>query len=107
MIQTVYAADAAGQEAGGGFSMLIFMGLFFLVFYMLTIRPKQKQQQQHQNLLNNLNKGDEVLTYSGIMGQVVKIKDNYVVLNIADNMEIKMQKNHINSVLPKGTLKSI
>ena len=106
MIQTAYAADAA-QQSGGGLSMLIFMGFFLLMFYLLTIRPKQKQQSQHQALVNGLGKGDEVITYSGIMGQVVKIKDNYLVLSIADNIEIKMQKSHISNVLPKGTLKSI
>lgn len=107
MIQTVYAAGSTSGQADGGFSMLVFMALFFLVFYFVGIRPKQKQQQQHQKLVNGLNKGDEVITYSGIMGKVVRIQDNYLVINIADNVEIKLQKNHINNILPKGTLKSI
>jgi preprotein translocase subunit YajC len=107
MLQTVYAADAAGQQSAAGFSTLLFMGLFFIVFYFIGIRPKQKQQQQHRDLVNSLNKGDEVITYSGIMGQVSKVKGEYIVINIADNIEVKMQKNHISNILPKGTLKSI
>lgn len=107
MLQTVYAADATGQQAASGFSMLLFMGLFFIVFYFIGIRPKQKQQQQHRDLVSNLNKGDEVITYAGLMGQVVKVKGDYLVVTIADNVEIKMQKSHISNILPKGTLKSI
>lgn len=108
MFQSVYAAsDAAAHQQGGSLSMLMFMGVFFLIFYFIGIKPKQKQQQQHQNLVNNLNKGDEVITYSGIMGKILKVQGDYIVLSISETVEIKMQKNHINNILPKGTLKSI
>lgn len=107
MFQSVYAAGSTSAQNDGGFSMLIFMTIFFLAFYFIAIRPKQKQQKQHQQLVNSLNKGDEVITYSGIMGKIVRVQGNYIVLSIADNVEIKLQKNVINNVLPKGTLKSI
>lgn len=107
MIQSVYAAGANQGQTDGGFSMLIFMALFFLVFYFVAIRPKQKQQKQHQELVGGLNKGDEIITHSGIMGKIIRVQGNYTVISIADNVEIKLQKNHINNVLPKGTLKSI
>lgn len=108
MFQSVYAASAtAGQQQGGSLSMLLFMGLFFLIFYFVAIRPKQKQQQQHKSLVESLNKGDEVITYAGILGKIIKVQGDYILISIADDVEIKMQKTHISNVLPKGTLKSI
>lgn len=106
MIQNVYAADGVGAQ-GSSLSMLMFMAIFFLVFYFIALRPKQKQQAEHKKLVNSLNKGDEVITYSGIMGKVVRLKDEYIVLDITENVEIKIQKNYVSNVLPKGTLKSI
>ncbi len=106
MIQNVYAADGVGAQ-GSSLSMLMFMALFFLVFYFIALRPKQKQQAEHNKLVDSLSKGDEVITYSGIMGKVERIKDQYIVLSIADNVEIKIQKNHVQNMLPKGTLKAI
>lgn len=99
------ATGSASQDSG--FSLIIMVGIFFLISYFVIIRPKQKQEKQQKQLMSSLNRGDEVVTYSGIMGKIVRIKDNYVVLSIADNTEIKIQKNYINNVLPKGTLKAI
>jgi len=99
------ATNAASQDSG--LSMIIMVAIFFAISYFVIIRPKQKQDRQQKQIMNGLNRGDEVVTYSGIMGKIVRIKDNYVVLSIADNTEVKIQKNFINNVLPKGTLKAI
>ncbi len=107
MFPTAYAASDVAQSQASNFSLLILMASFFLVFYFLSIRPRQKKEQEQNNLISKLDKNDEVITYSGIMGKIVRLKDDYIILNIADNVEIKMQKSHIRSVLPKGTLKSI
>ena len=83
------------------------VAVFFVISYFVIIRPKQNQEKKQKKLMSELSKGDEVVTYSGIMGKIIRIKDNYVVLSIAENTEIKIQKNYINNVLPKGTLKAI
>jgi preprotein translocase subunit YajC len=105
-VNTAYAADAAAQQ-GSPMSLIVMMTAFFLFFYVILIRPKQKKEKQQRELMNSINTGDEVITYAGLMGKVVRSKDNYLVLSIADNVEIKIQRNYISNVLPKGTLKSI
>ena len=86
---------------------LIFFGGFALIFYFLIWRPQSKRAKELRDLLGSLNKGDEVMTNGGILGKLSKVDDNYIVLAIHDNVEIKMQKSAITAVLPKGTLKSI
>ena len=101
-------AQAAGQPAPGGelFQILFLVGLFVL-FYFIAIRPQRKRQKEHQELISALSKGDEVVTTSGILGKITGLDDNYMVLNVADKVEMKFQRVHVHAVLPKGTLKSI
>ena len=86
---------------------LVMIVVMVAVFYFLLIRPQQKRAKEHQKLVSELAKGDEVITAGGILGKVTKVDENYAVVEIADNMEIKLQKHSIQSTLPKGTLKSI
>ena len=79
----------------------------FVMLYFLTIRPQRKRQKEHAELITNLSSGDEVVTTSGIMGKISKLDDDYVVLKVTDNVELKFQKVAIHAVLPKGTLKKI
>ena len=101
-------AQAAGQAPQGGemFQILFLVGLFVL-FYFIAIRPQRKRQKEHAELITNLSSGDEVVTTSGIMGKISKLDDDYVVLKVTDNVELKFQKVAIHAVLPKGTLKKI
>ena len=99
-------SDAAGQQPSAMFN-IIFFGGFALIFYFLIWRPQSKRAKEHRELMSSLNKGDEVMTNGGILGKLTKVDDNYIVLQIHDNVEIKMQKSSITAVLPKGTLKSI
>ena len=101
-------AQAAGQPAGGGemFQIFFLIGLFAL-FYFIAIRPQRKRQKEHADMVAALNKGDEVVTTSGILGKISRLEDNFVVLSVADNVELKFQRSYINAVLPKGTLKNI
>jgi preprotein translocase subunit YajC len=104
---TTSAAAAPGQQAaGGGFSTIIMLVIFIGVFYFLLIRPQTKRAKEHQNLINNLQKGDEVSTSGGLLGRIVKIEDNIITLALNETTEIKIQKNAVVGVLPKGTLKS-
>jgi preprotein translocase subunit YajC len=96
--------NSAGTGAGGGdFGFFIVMGVIFVIFYLLLIRPQQKKQKEHQKMLNELTYGDTVITTGGIHGKVAAIADNVITLEIADKVKIKVQKNFIAAVLPKGT----
>ena len=85
--------------------MFIMMGLFVVIFYFLLIRPQQKKQKEHQAMLGKLAAGDEVVTAGGILGRIVEIGDNFITLEIADNVRIKVQRFQVTSLVPKGTLK--
>ena len=71
------------------------------------IRPENKRRNTHQEMLASLDTGEEIVTAGGILGKVTKISEQYIELSISDNTKIKVQKNSISAVLPKGTLKSI
>ncbi|HBO15262.1 MAG TPA: preprotein translocase subunit YajC [Porticoccaceae bacterium] len=99
------AASSAG-EPNIVFQMVLMLGLFALMYFMI-IRPQRKRQKQHTDLLTQLGKGDEVLLSSGMLGKIVLLNDDYVVLDVAANLELKFQKAAVQAVLPKGTIKSI
>ncbi|HLS98455.1 MAG: preprotein translocase subunit YajC [Porticoccaceae bacterium] len=87
-------------------TLLMFAGLF-LFMYFLIIRPQRKRQKEHQQLVANLAKGDEVVMTSGILGKILKIEGDYVEVEVHDNVNLKFQKVAVHAVLPKGTIKSI
>ena len=99
------AAPAAGP-AGTGFEWIFLVG-FLVIFYMMIWRPQAKRAKEQKNLLGALQKGDEVVTNGGIAGKIVKVSDDFVVLEVSDNVELKFQKGAIAATLPKGTLKAI
>ncbi len=107
-IASAHAQNAAPAAPPGGelFQIFFLVGLFVL-FYFIAIRPQRKRQKEHQALVSSLSKGDEVVTSSGILGKVTALDDNYMVLNVANNVDLKFQRIHVHAVLPKGTLKSI
>ena len=101
-------AQAAGQAPQGGELFQIgFLIMLFVLFYFIAIRPQRKRQKEHQAMVSALSKGDEVVTSSGILGKITSLDDNYMVLNVANNVDMKFQRIHVHAVLPKGTLKSI
>ncbi|RLQ20403.1 preprotein translocase subunit YajC [Seongchinamella sediminis] len=101
-------AQASGQAPQGGELFQIgFLVLLFVLFYVIAIRPQRKRQKEHAAMVAALNKGDEVVTSSGILGKVTALDENYMVLNVANNVDMKFQRVHLHAVLPKGTLKSI
>ena len=100
-------APVVGPQQGGNFSMLIVMVVFVGFMYLTVWRPQSKRAKEHKDLLNSLSPGDEVVTAGGIVGKVNKLADSYIVISVADNVNITMQKSSISTVLPKGTLKSV
>lgn len=106
-IPAAYAQAQAAPQQGGGWQMLIILGGFAVFMYLFMIRPQQKRQKEHKELISALGKGDEVVLNSGLLGKVIKVDDNYVVVDVNDKTEMTFQKVAVHAVLPKGTLKSI
>ncbi len=87
-------------------SLLIFVG-FFVILYFLMIRPQQKRAKALQQMISSLEKGDEVVAASGIIGRIKDIKGDYVSIEVSENITFKLQKTAISGTLPKGTIDSI
>ncbi len=103
---TAYAAEA-GAPADAGLINMLFLGGFVLIFYFLLWRPQSKRRKEHQALMSGLSKGDEVVTAGGMVGQITKVEEDFVKLQVANNMELRVQKSAVSATLPKGTLKSL
>lgn len=106
-IASAQAQEAGAPPAGGDMFQILFLVGLFVLFYFIAIRPQRKRQKEHTQMVAQLSKGDEVVTSSGILGKVTGLDDNYMVLNVANNVEMKFQRVHLHAILPKGTLKSI
>lgn len=100
------AAPAAAGPMGVGFEWIFLVG-FVVIFYLMIWRPQAKRAKEQKNLLGNLQKGDEVVTSGGIAGKINKVTDDFVVIEVSDTVELKIQKGAIAATLPKGTLKAI
>lgn len=108
LISTAYA-QAAGGQAQQGFDIMSILPMvaILVLFYFLLIRPQQKRAKETKAMLDALQKGDEVVTAGGIVGRVTKLSENYVGVEIADNVEVNLQRPAISLVLPKGTIKAL
>ena len=106
LISDAYAEAAPAATGGDPLSSLIFFGGFILIFYFILIRPQQKRAKEHRNLVAALSKGDEVVTKGGILGKVTEVGDEYISVELADNVTVRLQKQAVASVLPKGSLKA-
>jgi preprotein translocase subunit YajC len=94
MTNIAFAADAA-PAAGGGFASFVPLILIFVIFYFLLIRPQQKKAKGHQTFLQNLKKGDKVVTSGGLHGEITGITDRVVTLEIAENLRVKVSRPYI------------
>jgi preprotein translocase subunit YajC len=106
----MFIGQAWAQGAGAPGTDLLSLApivLMFVVLYFLMIRPQMKRQKEHKAMIEALQKGDEVVTSGGVVGKVVKVDENYVGLQVADNVEITLQRSAVQVVLPKGTLKAL
>ena len=81
--------------------------IIFVLFYFMLIRPQMKQAKEQRALIDNLKTGDEIISNSGILGKITKLSTQFATLEVAKNVEIKIQKQTIQTLLPKGTIKSI
>jgi len=106
-ISSAYAQAQGGQPAGGEVFQLGFLVVLFAIFYFIAIRPQRKRKKEHQQMVSALQKGDEVITSSGILGKITGLDEQFIQLNVASGVDMKMQRVYVNAVLPKGTLKSV
>jgi preprotein translocase subunit YajC len=103
-------AQAAGQPGtpqGGGIESMLLIVLMFGVLYFLMIRPQMKRAKEHKTMIEALQKGDEVVSGGGILGRVTKLNESYVTLEVAQGVEMTLQRAAVQVVLPKGTIKNI
>ncbi len=106
LISPAWAQSAGGAQGGGIESILLILAMF-AVLYFLMIRPQMKRAKEHKALIDGIQKGDEVVTAAGILGRITKVEDQYITVSIAENVEIQMQRQAVQVVLPKGTIKNI
>lgn len=101
-------AHAAGEAAATpGLMDFAFPVVLLVLFYFMLIRPQSKKAKQHRAMQESLSKGDEIVTDGGLMGKIVSINENAISVQLAENIEVKVRRESINSVLPKGTLKKL
>ena len=100
-------AQAAGATPGGGIESMLLIVLMFGVLYFLMIRPQMKRAKEHKAMIEALQKGDEVVSGGGILGRVTKISEAYVTVEVAQGVEMVLQRSAVQIVLPKGTIKNI
>ena len=105
-----FIPEAMAQTGGSGepgMIGLLFPVLLIVIFYFLLIRPQQKRQKEHKAMVESIKKGDEVVTSGGIFGKIAEVGDNFILLEAADNLQLKVQKQAVATVMPKGTAKSL
>jgi preprotein translocase subunit YajC len=100
--------DAYAQTEGQGDQLLSLLPLvlIFVVFYFLLIRPQNKKQKEHKAMVSNIAVGDEVVTAGGVLGKVAEVSEQFLRIEVADGVELKVQRHTVGAVMPKGTVKS-
>ncbi|ABA58809.1 MULTISPECIES: preprotein translocase subunit YajC [Nitrosococcus] len=106
-ISSAWAQEAAGPSPQAGMFNIIFLVVLLVLFYFLLIRPQQKRAKEHRKLVEGLQKGDEVMIEGGIMGRITELAESSMTMEISENVEIKVRRQSIASVLPKGTLEKL
>jgi preprotein translocase subunit YajC len=105
-ISSAAAQAGAPAAAPSPLPSFLLMGAVFVGMYFLMIRPQMKRAKEHKEMIGKLGKGDEVITSGGIAGRVEDVGENFITVEIAEGLRVKLQKGAITAVLPKGTLKS-
>jgi preprotein translocase subunit YajC len=102
-IASAHAQDGTTQ---GGLLSFLPLVVIFIIFYFLLIRPQMKRAKEHRKLVQELTTGAEVVTNGGLLGRITKVDESFVTVEFTDNVQIKVQKHAIASVMPKGTIKA-
>jgi preprotein translocase subunit YajC len=103
--QTAPAAAASGGGIESSLMSMLPLVLMFVVLYFVMIRPQMKKQKEHRAMIDALAKGDEIVTAGGMIGKVTKLGESYVSVELAQGVEVQLQRSAVVQVLPKGTVK--
>ena len=103
--QAAPAAAAASDTPFGSWNNLLFPVLMFVVLYFVMIRPQMKRQKDHRTMMDALAKGDEVVTSGGMLGKVSKMGETFLSVEVANGVEVQVQRSAVVQIMPKGTLK--
>jgi len=105
-----FVSDAMAQGAApggdGGLSIIFLIGMFVIMYFFL-IRPQVKRQKEHKSMVESLKKGDEIQTMGGMMGKILELGDNFMKVEVADNVVVTVRKASVEAVMPKGSLKEL
>jgi preprotein translocase subunit YajC len=107
LISPAYGQVLGGTGDANSWAGMLPIILMFVLLYFLMIRPQMKRTKEHKAMTEALQKGDEVITSGGVLGKITKVGDGYISLEIAPNTEVQVQKSAIQTLLPKGTIKSV
>jgi preprotein translocase subunit YajC len=106
LINNAYAQAAPAAQPGMDLVGLLPLVLMFVLLYFLLIRPQAKRAKEHRSMLQALQKGDEVITAGGTLGKVTRVGEQFVSIEVAPNIEVQVQKPSVQTLLPKGTIKT-
>ena len=104
-ISSAYAQAAAPTSTQGTLMSILPVALMFVVLYFVMVRPQMKKAKEHKAMVEALAKGDEVVTAGGFLGKIAQIGETYIGVELADGVEVQMQRSAVVQVLPKGTIK--
>ena len=104
-----FISDAMAAPQAQGDPLMSFLPLIviFVIFYFLLIRPQSKKAKEQKLMIEALAKGDEVVTNGGVLGKIAKVGDNFIELEIANGINIKVQRHAVSMLMPKGTIKEL
>jgi preprotein translocase subunit YajC len=106
IVAPAHAADPApAGPPGGGLMGFLPLIIIFVIFYFLLIRPQSKRAKEHRAMIAALNKGDEIVTNGGVLGRITDVGDSFVTVEIADGVAVKVQRQAVAALMPKGTVK--
>lgn len=101
MVNWAYAANGIGGQDWGNMFPLLMMLSIFVIFYFLLIRPQQKKAKEHRQFLENLKRGDRVITSGGLCGEIITIGDQILTLEISDKVRVEVGRGHVAGFAPK------
>jgi len=102
----ITSAHAQDATTPGGLMSFLPLIIIFVIFYFLLIRPQMKRAKEHKKLVAELGNGDEVVTNGGLLGRITNVGESFITIELADNVQVKVQRHAISNVMPKGTIKS-
>ncbi|MGB7756682.1 MAG: preprotein translocase subunit YajC [Salinisphaera sp.] len=107
LIPLAHAQAGGGGEGGSAIYSIGMIVVFFAIMFFLVIRPQMKRQKEHKKLIESLTKGSEIVTAGGVAGRIREVGENFLVVEVAKDVEIRVQKSSVTSVVPKGTMDSL